>query len=379
MAKQIKKTASRGKRIRRRVKRVVPTSIALKPRIKSPNVAKEDRSPANIRMSMCAQKYAVALMQPFALEAQGACIPTAPAVPSFKSRTYIRGDGVIGTAGVGVLACMFSTVNDAPTAYVSNATFAGTTVPAFAVASGLDLIYNNSTFTYGNYTNPQDLQSRIVAAGVNFQYTGTTLNESGLVYGLHSPDHINLNGLSGANLGARSETVIQRVSDRTTLQVNGYPTTAIECAYDSPLAISLANLRYRIYPWTKELLGVFPANGTYPGGTAGAPLTVFLITGVAGASFHYELVQLNEFTGRLAQPHLSPSHSDTRGMEMVVQSAQHVAFSVASEPDCPPICAFKKLLIETAQDMAPKALDVLLGPVASSALKLAATAVRRLF
>jgi hypothetical protein len=328
-------------------------------------------------LSVCAQKYAVALTDPFAPEALQSCIPSMPSVPSHKVHAILRTDGAIGTQGIGFVAIMHCVSKDAPHLYYTDATFVGTTAITYAAASGLQigylsgLPYDNATLVSG-----VNLQARIVGSGVKFEYTGTTLNESGLVYALHAPNHESLNNSSIPGLGAFPETVIQRVSQRANLYLNGFPTSNQETIF----AGGNTEETFGPYPWSKRASGgAFPANGTFAGGVAGAVVSLIMITGVPGQTFHIEAAVHHEYIGFSASALLTPTHSDAEGQSKVLQAVQRIPLLLAQEPECPPICQLKKTLVETAKEVVPVALDYLVGPVASRALQAGAAAVKRLF
>lgn len=351
-----------------------PLFVKPLPRKLSPLPRVNARGSQSVLLSECSQKYAVALTDPWAPEAAGACIPTTPAQPSHKARAQIRFDGYIGLQGFGFVAIMHTGANDSPFAYYSEATFNATNIPAFAVLSGMTPVYMAGLpYTYTQLNSAVNIFPRIVASGVKFEYTGTTLNEMGLTYSLHEPAHETLLNSTVAALGAYPQTVVQRVSHRATVSLNGYPVSPNETTFSEPTAVQSGP-----YPWCKGVnSGVFPANGTFGGGGAGTPITVVAINGVAGQTFHVELCQLMEYVGFSTTAMQTKTHADPHGYATVIQAVQQIPYALAQEPDCPPICQLKSTLFEIGKTLIPRALDFMVGPAASRALQAAGTAVSK--
>lgn len=373
-----------GKRNNQRRKRK-PQPKASKRKVKTPTTpstmqsgkryfpkTRPERQWTLVRLTECAQKYAVALTDAWAPEALSACIPTAPALASHKARAQIRFDGAIGLQGIGFVALMHSSSKDAPHGYYTDATFNSSLVLTYAAVAGLVPVYlAGLPYTFGEVNPNVNCFPRIVASAIRLEYVGTTLNESGLTYALHEPNHEALNNASGSTLGQYPATVVQRVGDRSIAVLNGFPINSLETAYTDNLAP---------YPWCKGVnSGAFPVNGTFPGGAAGTVVSVVMITGVPGQTFHVELCQHMEYIGFNTTAMQTPTHSDAAGFSSVIQAVQQIPLKLSQEPDCPPICQLRSSLTQVMKEMIPQVLDKIVGPASSRANQSAAQSARRLF
>jgi len=71
---------------------------------------------------------------------------------------------------------------------------------------------------------------KLVSAGLRLQYTGTVMNQSGLIVCYHSPEHANLSGLNYNELQAFDEVDIRAV-DREPCLLSCFPVKTAELQF----------------------------------------------------------------------------------------------------------------------------------------------------
>jgi hypothetical protein len=174
-------------RIRQGVKRAnkpLPPVPVKNPRQNKPAQTK-------FKFSECLLSYAQAAINPFAQIAKLPCIPDNVCAPSFKYRTVIDTTMAVGTRGTG-----YAMLNPWMMAFNNPGTPAsGSDAPCITTAATYDrddyyvdndYITDNQVQTH-NANSPYDLATltpgslRLVAAGIEIQYTGQLLNQSGVV------------------------------------------------------------------------------------------------------------------------------------------------------------------------------------------------------
>jgi len=303
----------------------------------------------------------MSIARPFSVEAQGACIPSMPAQDTHKVSGFVRGDGVIGTGGIGWILITPSVANDAPTLFYTTSTYAATSIipvgaTSTVLATGVstlavnNLPYSAQLLTTQATNDTQLLRGRVVSCGLSIQYTGTALNESGMVYLCRDPNHNNISQIPGI------------VSSGTTVGTLGSfaytelcPFTREKCfvadfasRYDelnfpesSAGASTAAVNSTACYPYTtsnpifQNSVGGTSLYTVTLSGTAinvGSPTVAVMVTGVAGQSFHFEYTIHCEFVGQLAQASLSSSDSDERGAGEVMVAANQVGMRKVANP-----------------------------------------------
>lgn len=324
-----------------------------------------------LRMSKCGLKYALALSDPFNPAARGACIPHGGA-PSGKMHAINRFDVIIGTAGVGIVVLTPCLSNDLPSGFYTTAAFTGTqaaplatggTFGAAGTASTLNVGWQNFNMP-GPFTTNQliagaagiatvsnTVEGRIVACGIRAQYTGTTLNESGLFYCYHDLAHLSLSGVNANDLGTFGDTNITGVSRTPCCQAAfGCSETEIEFSGLNPAVpttqggvlsvlypFSAGNNQWAaVYNGTSRVQGIgIPGGSTY-GFPLGCPICVMLVTGVAGQSVHIEMISHYEFQGAGAQGMLTPSTSDATSVFACRTAAMSLPAMKLASPDKSP-------------------------------------------
>lgn len=310
-----------------------------------------------VRMSKCALRYALACSNPFEIAARGACVPNGSA-PSMKTHATCRFDVTIGTTGFAVILLAPSLANDLNSIFYTNSSYAGATFCPFAAsatygAAGVGSAYNtgwalathNGPFTAsqlaGNEVatvgNASSVYGKVVSCGVRVQYTGTTLNESGLMYCYHDPAHGSLSGVSTLNLGNFGDVNIEGVT-RKPCMLTAHSVSPSEQCYSNEgnsSASSTAGLASLLYPysagdysWDSLYGGTTSFNAGASSGSTGSyvfpigvPVGAIIVTGVAGQTFHLEAIFHMEFSGTGAASMLTPTTPDPVGSEMVRTAA----------------------------------------------------------
>jgi hypothetical protein len=257
----------------------------------------------------------------------------------------MRGDGFVGTQGVGFVAVTPCLTNDIPTCFYTGMTYARNDI---AILAGNDLLtdginpgfhngpYNSADF-YQLITRSAPANGRIVSVGLKLNYTGTTLSQSGLVYGYRSAEHENCteqpsvagagaSPITLAGLGQRPDTIICP-TDREGCTITDYASCSSELEYSNqgdhanPTDSSLL-----VYPYCKNGTGL-TSDFTYSINSQiqiGHPTLMFAISGVPGTSFHFELILHLEYIGLSAAGKLSGTHSDILNTHRILNAANTV-------------------------------------------------------
>lgn len=295
----------------------------------------------NIALSECAAKLAIAIANPWSPKAAGACLPTAPTRNSQKVTSFMRFDAVVGTNGYGYCLISPALASDANYAYATTATYNGTAgfVPTPITSTSV------ATFSMGNipYTSADMwqnviestgsgsyVQGRLCSVGVSASYTGTTLNESGLMVCFASPSHDDLTRYSFTALQDFSEADVTNVS-RNKCWLSSTNVSPSECQYERTTeanAISAGNpasAEYQmacIYPWSQYLS---PDVGTVGADLwAGTCPMAIHFSGTPGNIIHFEIVQHAEYIGRKTEGKTTASVADPKGLADVMSAANRI-------------------------------------------------------
>lgn len=326
-----------------------------------------------VSLSHCALKYAVAISNPFSPDAMGSCVPLGQARYTQKVSSFVRFDITVGTQGVGFALITPTLSNLGPIAWVTSSGFTGTTAnftpnsilgtstPGVSGIAMPNLPYTTTQLTDDNI-GVSSVSGRIVSCGAIAHYTGTTLNQSGLIYCLADPSHANLFGSSAASLGARSETCVENLSRKKCL-VTTYAVDESEYEFGATGGSgTFAQTLQNVCPFSK---GASILSGTTLPEHAAAPMIIFISGAVPGSSIHVEIAQHAEYNGPLTEGKGTPSHMDPVGTAKVQASAARAtALKAAKNPR-----SFGTLLYDSLFDTAKELL-----PVGITAAKAALTA-----
>jgi len=166
--------------------------------------------PANTGLAACAVWYAKALTNPFGQFEELPCIPSSPAVPSYRYRALSRGSFVTsGTTGVGfVMIAPYVPCNNVSNAifYSSLTTYAGS---AFAnTGTGVGTAFKPLPYQSTSFSGTTVIQGKLVGAGLRVRNITQALNVGGILYGVTIPSDGSLQGLSQSQVTSYPGTLL---------------------------------------------------------------------------------------------------------------------------------------------------------------------------
>jgi len=336
---------------------------------------KEKKGSSGGSISSCAAKLLLCAADPWDSAAEGACLPTEPARDTMKVTAYARFSMTIGTGGVGWVMLTPSVANDYPSAWVTQAGYAGTTlvnqtdVANPVTVAGVTSVTLNSPFKGPQLWNTQgDLSSatevtvgRVVTSAVSVQYTGTELNKGGEFYCYDDPKRVNLYGASAATLGGYKDCVVDTAATRKKCWVSTMPLTDAEmsliveerCLNNS--LSSIYGLTALLYPLSAGKLNT-PANVT---SALGSCSTAVMVVGFPGNTFNVEVISHLEYYGVATQSMATPSVSDPMGLGKVISAVAKAPGIKQSRGGSWSSCV-KRGMTMVAKELAPIALSVAL-------------------
>lgn len=317
---------------------------------------------SQVKLSKCGLKYAYAISDPFSPSCTGVCVPSGQASASHKVTGFVRFDSKIGLSGVAFICVAPSACNDTNQIYLSGATYSGTDVALLSAAntfstgvSGIsvtNLPYSTDDHVLRSAEDGQRVASRIASVGLSIQYTGTALNQSGMVYMYRDQGHGNVSLQPGTTTGTNISTL---ASSPTTAVCNftrdrcliaDFASQPHEMNFIRDAESTGDSIGYRtalIYPYSGaegylSLSGggvqtyqrVTPAGRTYYLGT---PTTIIMVTGQPGQDFHCEYVVHAEYVGNIASASYTQTDSDVQGAGMVLEAANNIMQRKTSNPD----------------------------------------------
>lgn len=292
--------------------------------------------------SPCLKKWFDCTTNPFSQSSQGACLPYGGNIDSNRYFGYLRGDIVIGTAGVGFLYVAPSPYNDCNQIWTSNANFTGVSgefvLSSAALQPGVSVsrVPNNrfsAASVLGTAAAQRDMpvQARLVGGGIKLYYTGTELNRSGLMSIYTNPAHNCVAYNTGAStdatsLGALQETMILPVT-RDPYEYPLFPQVTSELEYFSFSAggVGAANAQTAfVYPWANGQSAQRGDGSTTTSGlagslAAGAVTTIVLVSGCyPGSTIHFEYGMHCEAIGDLTEGQRLAADSDPMGVDALM-------------------------------------------------------------
>lgn len=289
-----------------------------------------------LKLTECAAKYAVAIIDPWDKLAMGACVPMAPARPTMKVCGFLRGIVHIGTAGIGFIAASPCIANNIACVYHSASSFAGSTIEAttFAILGVVHNAISNLPFTRtnlvdGGASNVPIALGRIVSAGLSLRYIGTEYNRGGRVMCYSEPTHESINTYTTSVMGAKLESEFSTPGpnrNKCWITTNGIDSEELEFPdVANFMSGNEQNLRL-CYPLSR---GEKVSNNTGDD-THGAVIMGALISGLPGDVYEYEYIQHCEYTGSACQSRLTPNFADPDGTAMIQTAAARSKLAKAS-------------------------------------------------
>lgn len=284
-------------------------------------------------MSACAQKYAMALTNPFKIvngsetednlhskhsginDGVDACIPTFPPLKSRRLKVFNSGNFYTGINSDGWIAFAprrlannYGNFADQPPVIFSLQNWAGTGgFQTLDVPSPLpnDQGYANLNSDYS--TNELNLDphgvgitGRVVAAGIRIRYVGQELTRGGTIHAIEQPNHDSLSNISLTEMSQYESHFRVQVSRKWVTLVYT-PTLANEFNYQADAMASSSNFNVVGGQSYDHFLGFYCSSA--------AP----------GAIFEYEVVVLQEVVGSKVRD-LKDAETDITGLSAVVNS-----------------------------------------------------------
>lgn len=252
-------------------------------------------------LSVCSEDYLRALLKPFDETTRPACIPDQIDVPSYKTRTLMRGSlqtgSTAGSCGFVLGAPFASCMNNSTAVLSSTSNYTFTGFPGAQNDTGVTSTLNaQAPYPYERLgTDQDDVQVRPVAFGLRVRYIGNELYRSGRILFVRMPN---------APLAALSVAQILARSDNFSVPVDKKWHTITYMPYNA---------------------SAYQYKTTYPESTLVDSASIgFLIDGAAASSpFEWEAISYSEITG--ATPNITLSHSDVQGISAVRNTLEHVA------------------------------------------------------
>lgn len=278
-------------------------------------------------LSMCARKYLLACTKASSLEADGACVPTFPSMPSQKAKGFVRGTAQIGTTGFGFVAISPTVANDTNCIYFSDSSYTGFAIsdilaPGVNGVAVANLPFPSSVINQAN--SGQRATGRIVGAELTVQYTGTMLKRSGMFYGFTDPNHNSVNGYGVTTVGTKQTArVVANHGQRVSVSIAAVRPDETEYPKYDGYATATENAGNRNYPFSDSA-------GSSPG--AGSLISCIVFTGEAGETVQFEYHQHCEFTGSACAGRLTENDIDTPGFQ-AVNTAVNQAQQSSSQSD----------------------------------------------
>jgi hypothetical protein len=240
-------------------------------------------------LDACLVKFSIAMINPFDELAKGACLPSFPAFPSQKMRTFVRITSKIGLQGVGYVLARGSASNNSSCCSYTDGAFNNSTAADFlSLGTGIVIVSSNSNFATADF-GTDGVQQRLVALGLRVRYTGTELNRSGRISMCEHPNH---------------DTWVGTVMDDFRLYDNAtsadFDRSWHTCTYQP---ISAAEFAY--------------GDGNYPPVSDQNHFIVIQFSGVDGEGYEFEMVQHHELIGSKARSK-TPNSASTSITENII-------------------------------------------------------------
>lgn len=232
----LKKKDKQARLNRKQTAKVQPAKIQKRPkRNKAPLMTKAG-------LSDCTMLYARASIDPFSKLEKDPCIPDEICAPSYKFNTTLMATMTVGTLGTGyaVLQPLLAAINDNGVSAssidfpltVTTGAYASTDYlinPGFYPLS-LVGVNSNSYFTDALF---QNAEIRLVAAGMECFYTGTVLNQAGVVTTLQNDGFAPfVSGTTAAAIMSNPKSSVCSTSKDSRCYVSYYPTNTNQFSYN---------------------------------------------------------------------------------------------------------------------------------------------------
>lgn len=295
---------------------------------------------STVNISECTLLFAQAQIDPFVKLTKMPCIPDNICVPSYKFSCKSEGTMTVNTVGTGFIGfnpwamvvydlvddshinkpILYTNASDASPDYFANAA---------TIASGaIGTSNSNSPFsvTQFSFNTKSNSVLRLVAAGVEIEYTGQILNQSGAITVLQNDglrDVQNTTTVSQLQSNPRSKTCGNSKDNRCYISYSA--TDPYFLGYHTLSEFNPANID----------------SGTSPHYT---PMVIFVSGATPGITFHFKAVSY--FECQLPNADATPSESDPIGYPAFLAAKSTILPSDDPEVD------LKNTLIATARNVA---------------------------
>lgn len=315
---------------------------------------KKSNSQKSIKMSSCANHYALAVSNPFHPQAVGACIPTFPARRSQKVAAKTIVNVAIGSAGYGWIAIAPTTVANSYCVYHTVSAFTGDSIVcngvgqvAIVALSGLPYL-STDVWTTGTIHSAA-VSGRIVSVGMRSVYTGTNLNMGGMQAAFSHPNHDSIVGWTYSTFTAQKECINLPVSRKplmiTCSAVDPEETTYLDSNMMNMMANSENDAKRQLYFPFSQGQKADPAWNV-----EGAPVMGIFYTGTPGNSFQVEIIEHVEYVGTPTNSSSTISHADIDGMSKVTNATGESWAIRGANPNITQQEAFASSLFRTLRD-----------------------------
>lgn len=180
---------------------------------------------------------------------------------------------------------------------------------------------------------------RVVSMGIRVQYTGTTMNESGMYTCYHDNSHASLAGYTLSQIQGFAEADVVAVTRKPCI-LSMFPVDDNEMAYPSLLIQQGTAVTQMLYPYSRDsshwsLTANAPTGGSPVVNThytMGCPIAAIVANGVPGSIIHVEVVTHLEYSGFMAGPAATTSEDDPIGAAHVRAAASRMVGAKLATP-----------------------------------------------
>jgi hypothetical protein len=295
-----------------------------------------------------------------------------------KSTLFGRFDAGVGTNGVGWAIFSPCIASDSPSALFTTGAYTGTVTTAFnSELTNCSTAFVNAPYTTAQLTSgagniPPNLsgtvQGRIVSFAASASYTGTTLNQSGIMCCYVSPQHQDVSSETHTTIQNFAETDLTNVMRQKCWVVAGCVNEE-EASYDRSTRLATQSTGTPAYSTLMYPLSPFDStNGILGSINMATPIIVISFTGVPLSTVHFDMVVHVEYIGLPAQAMLTPSVADPAGRAVVDSAIGKIPDMKMANPEA----TFSDLMFQAVREVVEE-----LKPVGISILKEAAVTSAR--
>jgi hypothetical protein len=350
------------------------------------------------RLSMCSEKFLIAMTDPWNSKAFGVCVPV-PTGPTFKAHGFLRSTIQISNTLAGSGFAWFlispSAANNVVQVIHSTSAYPRDDINPFSGGTPLagvqELVVNNLPYPTTAFLPDIDgkpaVASRVVSAGLRIRFVGRAIDVGGLVYSLREPFHMSTQIAADVatrsqdigTLGSRQGVKIRNL-DRNWVTVCDFPCDRKEmdiCSFvdnrNAMVSLGAATTK-TIFPFSRgesefydeQIAG--PTGRNTNGVQLGIPTMLIAINGTPGMTVEYDYRIHVEYNGPPAAALTSRNPSDLIGAETVQAAMQEVTQGAEQATDPPSVFNSARVLVGEIQSALS---EHVVRPLAGSAADLA--------